>query len=185
MTHHTKLIKYCLKIVPYVEFYKQQIAYYNQTAYNILANEINLTLPKFLVDKRQKRGTIITSILGGIASSLIGLECEGISSFLHHKRQKALKKAVHAIDKNTDIHCSKIYHLEDTMIMYGVYNSDTLTYLIDTVHRKQNTSTWKERAFSGRLNQWLDLYLHQEGMHHYAINSVLYLTSVREKYVKM
>ena len=29
------------------------------------------------------------------------------------------------------------------------------------------------------------MYLHQEGMHHYAINSVLYLTSVREKYVKM
>ena len=29
------------------------------------------------------------------------------------------------------------------------------------------------------------MYLHQEGVHHYAINSVLYLTSVREKYVKM
>ena len=29
------------------------------------------------------------------------------------------------------------------------------------------------------------MYLHQEGIHHYAINSVLYLTSVRGKYVKM
>ena len=29
--YHTKVIKYCLKIVSYVEFYKQQIAYYNQT----------------------------------------------------------------------------------------------------------------------------------------------------------
>ena len=27
--YHTKLIKYCLKIIPFVEFYKQQIAYYN------------------------------------------------------------------------------------------------------------------------------------------------------------
>ena len=50
--YHTKLIKYCLKIIPYVELCKQQIAYYNQTAYNILANEINLILPKFPVDKR-------------------------------------------------------------------------------------------------------------------------------------
>ena len=53
-------------------------------------------------------------MLGGIASSLIGLAYEGISSFLHHKRHKALKKAVHTINKKTDIQCSKIYHLEDT-----------------------------------------------------------------------
>ena len=44
---------------------------------------------------------------------------------------------------------------------------------------------WKERTFAGRLNQWFELYLHQEGVHHYAINSVLYLTSIREKHVKM
>ena len=71
------------------------------------------------------------------------------------------------------------------MIMYGIYNSETLTDLIDTVHRMHNTSTWKERTFAGRLNQWFDMYLHQEGMHHYAINSVLYLKSVREKYMRM
>ena len=165
-----------------MEFYKHQITYYNQTAYKILAKGIDLILPKFPVDKRQKRGAIIASMLGGIASSLIGLAYEGISSFLHHKRHKALKKAVHAIDKKTDIQHNKIYHLEDTMIMYGVYNSDTLTDLIDTVHRMHNTSTWKERIFAGRLNQWFDMYLQQESIHHYAISSVLYLTSVRVKY---
>ena len=51
--------------------------------------------------------------------------------------------------------------------MYGVYNSDTLTELIDTVQKMYNTTMWKERTFVGRLNQWLELYLHQEGMHHY------------------
>ena len=70
-------------------------------------------------------------------------------------------------------------------MMYGVYNSDTLTELIDTVHRMQNATTWKERTFAERLYQWFEMYLYQEGMHHYAINSVLYLTSVRQKYVKM
>ena len=168
-----------------MEFYKQQIAYYSQTAYNILDKEIDLILPKFPVDKRQKRGAIIASMLGGIASSLIGLAYEGISSFLHHKRHKALKKAVHAIDKKTDIQCNTIYPLEDTIKMYGVYNSNTLTDLIYTMQRMHTTSTWKERTFSGRLNQWFDMYLQQEGIHCYAINSVFYLTSVREKYVKM
>ena len=75
--------------------------------------------------------------------------------------------------------------LEDTVIMYGVYNSNTLTELIDTVHRMQNATMWKERTFAGKLNQVYELYLNQEGMHHFAINSVLYLKMVREKYVKM
>ena len=63
--------------------------------------------------------------------------------------------------------------------MYGVYNSDTVTELIDTVHRIHNTTTRKVRTFAGRLIQLFELYLHQEGMHHYAINSVIYLTTGR------
>ena len=71
------------------------------------------------------------------------------------------------------------------MIMCGVYNSDTLTELIDTVHRMHNCSMWRERTFTGRLNQWLELHLHQVDVGHYAINSILILTLIREKYVKM
>ena len=36
-----------------------------------------------------------------------------------------------------------------------------------------------------RENQWLELYFHHEGIHHYAINSILFLTTIREKYMKM
>ena len=122
-------------------------------------------------------------MLGGIASSVIGLSYEGISSFLHHKRHKVLLKTVKVMEKKTDIQHNKTHHLEDTMIMYDVYNCYTMTELIDIVHRMHNTTMWKERTFAGRLNQLFEMYLHQEGMHHYAINSVLYLTSVREKYV--
>ena len=134
-SYYTKLMGYCLQIVPYVEFYKQQIAYYNQTTYKILANEIDLILAIFPTDSRPKRGAILASVLGGIASGVIGLAYEGISSFLHHKRHKALHKAVKVMENKTDIPHNKIHHLKDTMIMYGVYNSDTLTQLIDTVQR--------------------------------------------------
>ena len=48
-----------------------------------------------------------------------------------------------------------------------------------------NTTSWRERTFAGKINQLLELYLHQDGLHHYAINSILFLTSIREKYVKM
>ena len=89
------------------------------------------------------------------------------------------------MDKKTNTQCNRIHHLEDTMITYGVYNSDTLTDLIDTVHRMQNLITWNKKPFAGKLHDWMELYTQDKGMCNYAINSVLFLTTVREKYVKM
>ena len=33
--------------------------------------------------------------------------------------------------------------------MYGIYNSDTLEDVIDTVHKLHNRLTWNERLFAG------------------------------------
>ena len=59
---------------------------------------------------------------------------EVILSILHYKGQKALDKAVSAMQKKVNLQQNKIFHLEDLMIMYGVYNSDTLEQLIQTVY---------------------------------------------------
>ena len=126
--------------------------YYNQTVYNILQNEINLILPTFTETNRKKR--FLTAVLGTVASKIIGLAFEGISSFLHHKRHKALNKAIKQINERQNIEHNRIYHLEDTMIKYSQYNSDTLTNLIDMVHRMHNLTPLKERLFVGRVNEW-------------------------------
>ena len=94
-------------------------------------------------------------------------------------------KAVKVMERKTDTQHNKIHHLEDTMIMYSIYNSDTLAQLIEDVHRMHNTTFWRERTFAGKLNQWFELYLHQDDIGHYAINSILFLTMIREKYVRM
>ena len=41
------------------------------------------------------------------------------------------------------------------------------------------------KTFAGKLHYLMELYSHNEGVHNYAINSVLFLSMVREKYVKM
>ena len=148
-----------------------------------MTKDIGLILLTYPTEKRPKQGAILASVLGGIASSVIGLAYEGISSFLHHKRCKALHKAMTVMAKKTDLQQNQIHHLKDTMNVYGAYN--TLTALIITVHNMQNTTTWKERTFEGKLNQMYQVYLNEEGAHNSAINSVLFLTTVREKYVKM
>ena len=76
------LLAFCKKIKPYVSYYERQIMSYNNTAHNILKNEIDLILPQL---PRKQRCGIITTIV----SSFIGFAYESISSFLHHKQNKA------------------------------------------------------------------------------------------------
>ena len=84
-----------------------------------------------------------------LVSSFIGLAYEGISSFLHHKQNKALHQAVRAIDSKTAIHHNKLIQLENSMLMYGIYNAETLEKLINTVHNIHNTTSSHERLFAG------------------------------------
>ena len=77
--------------------------YYNLTAYRILTRDIGLILPTYPTIQRPKQGAILASVLGSIASSIIGLAYEGISSFLHHERHKAMNKAVTVMEKKTDL----------------------------------------------------------------------------------
>ena len=72
------------------------------------------------------------------------------------------------------------------MIMYGEYNSDTLTNLIDTVHRMYNLTSLKERLFVGRINEWLKQKLTcYNDEHSYSITTLLFVRTLNEKYVRM
>ena len=89
------------------------------------------------------------------------------------------------MENKVDIQHNEIFHLEDSMVMYGIYSSDTLEDLIDTVHRLHNQTTWNERLFAGQIKDWYHWYLLSRDVNCYAINSLLFLTTAREKYVKM
>ena len=75
---------YCVKIAQHIDYYRKQIAYYNQTATDILKNELALILPTFPTQNRQKRG-IITSLITGFT----GLAYEGFSSFSTPQKTKS------------------------------------------------------------------------------------------------
>ena len=86
-------------------------------------------------------------------SVFIGLAYEGISSFLHNRMHKALHKAVKVINRQTTTQSNKLMHLENFMVMYGVYSGvETLENLINTVHCMHNSTTEIERIFAGELN---------------------------------
>ena len=133
--------------------------------------------PKARVEKR--------SIIALLITSFIGLAYESISSFLHKKRQKALHKALVSLANKVNLQRNKIIHLEDSMVMYGIYNLETLEKLINTVHKMHNTTTPNKKLFASKLSSWDTWYLNKDGISHYSINSLLYLGTIREKYVQM
>ena len=65
-------------------------------------------------------------------------------------------------------------------------NSDTLTNLINTVHRMRNLTSLKEILFVGKMNEWLKQKLsHFNNEHSDSISTLLFLTAIKEKYVRM
>ena len=70
--------------------------------------------------------------------------------------------------------------------MYSKYNSDTLKELVNMVHQMQNVTTWKEKIFVSEMNDWLKHKLEEvHSEHDYSMDTVLFLTTIKEKYVRM
>ena len=78
-------------------------------------------------------------------------------------------------------------HLENSLLMYSVYNAETLEKFIKTVHNIHNTTTSHERLFAGQHSPstFKTLYVHSLGLHHYSTNSLLYLRTIQNKYISL
>ena len=175
----TELKTYCNKIKPFVTHYNNLIKSYNTTVYNILENEIKPLLPQI---SRQKHGIITT-----LVSGFIGLAYEGISSFLQQKCENALQKAVYAMSNQASIQCNRLMKLDDTMLMYRIYNAETLEKLINTVQEIHNITSSHEKLFAGEHNPTIFrlLYMDALGIQQYAFNSLLFLRVIQDKYISL
>ena len=161
--------------------YKMQISAHNLTAHKILKNEVDLILPKFIREHRNKR-----EIFGAIISGFLGLAFEGISSFLHNKRHKALQKAVKAMSITTNAQRNKLMQLENSLIMYRVYNAETLTKLVETAQLLHSCQALVEQLFAGQQVVAYKMYSkmqHACSVQHYVMKSLLYLCTMKEKYI--
>ena len=133
------------------------------------------------VSKRQEHGIITT-----LESSFIGLAYERISSFLQRKHETALHKAVNAMNNQANTQCNKLMKLDDTMLMYGIYNAETLEKLIRTVHEIHNTTSSHEKLFAGEHNHSLFRMLYTDvlGIQQYATSSLLYLRIIQDNWCR-
>ena len=85
------------------------------------------------------------------------------------------------MDDKANIQHNKLMKLENSKLMYGVYNAETLEKLNNTVHDIHNTTCSHERLFAGEysLSIFCTLYAHSLYLQHYSTNSLLYLRIYR------
>ena len=174
-----ELKSYCNKLKPFISYYSKLIKTCNSTVYDLLENKIKPLLPK---RPRQKCGLVTT-----LVSGFIGLAYEGKSSFLQRKWDNALNRAVSAMDNEINAQHNKLLKLDNTMLMYGIYNAETLEKLINTVHYIHNVTSSHEKLFAGEHNPTLFrlLYTSSLGIQQYAFNSLLYLRVMQDKYISL
>ena len=85
------------------------------------------------------------------------------------------------------IQCNKLMKLDDTMLMYGIYNVEILEKLINAVHEIHNVTSSHEKLFAGQHNPTLFrmLYMDALGIQQYATNSLLFLRIIQDKYLSL
>ena len=137
-------------ILPSVKYLKFSVFNYDSTcAYFNGENKGTAENKKYILD-------MITALVSGF----IGLAYEGISSFLHNRRHKALHKAVKAMDNKTTIQYNKLVHLENSMVMYGIYCAETLEKPINTVHHIYNITSPYDKLCRIARHRIASTYIH-------------------------
>ena len=89
------------------------------------------------------------------------------------------------MEKQVNLERNKSFHLEDSVVMYGIYNSEMIEKWINTIQNIHNKTTWNENLFVQKLNYWYHWHLSEAGAMHYTTNSFLYITTLREKCIKL
>ena len=97
------------------------------------------------------------------------------------------RKAVDAMSNQATMQCNKWMKLDNTMLMYGIYNAETVEKLINTVHEIHNITSSHKKLFAGEHNPTLFrmLYMDALGIQQYAINSLLFLRVIQDKYISL
>ena len=79
-------------------------------------------------------------------------------------------------------------HLENTLVMYEIYNAKTLENLLKTVHALHSRQTFYEGLFTGQTSAAYEAYSQMYGacrIQHYTVNAMLYLQTIKDRYIEI
>ena len=87
---------------------------------------------------------------------------------------------------STEAQRNKLMHLGNSLIMYRVYNVETLEKLVKTAHILHSHQSLVEELVAGQKVAACEVYLKMQNAHsvqHYVMNALSYLHTIKEKYI--
>ena len=88
-------------------------------------------------------GAILLSVVPG----LITLAVESLSSYLKGRQQRRIDEAVVTMRRDQQMTYNRLQQYSNDFLMYGKYNVETLTHVINTVNSLHKRETELEKAF--------------------------------------
>ena len=91
------------------------------------------------------------------------------------------------MSNQASIQCNRLMKLGDTMLMYRIYDTETLEKLINTVQEIHNVTSSHEKLFAREHNPTIFrlLYMDTLGIQQYAFNLLLFLRVIQDKYISL
>ena len=87
-----------------------------------------------------------------------------------------------------DAQRNKLIHLENTLVIYGIYNAQPLEKLVKMVHIIHSRQLLIKSLFTGQTVAAYKAYSQMHGapgIQYYTINSMLYLHTIKNKYIEI
>ena len=88
------------------------------------------------------------------------------------------------MENKVNLQHNKLIHIEDSMVMYGIYNAEISEKLITTIDKIQNITTLNKRLFVSKLSSSFTWYLTEEGVKSLCYKFPSISKNIERKYVK-
>ena len=132
---------------------------------------------------REKRGFLaFLPLIGKVATIAV----EALGSYLQRKRNKAIAKALEAIQSGRFLEKNHLYNLEKDFVMYGEYEVQSTDGMIKLLSNLNNRTVSLEDMLNGKLKQVTNRYLiDYRGTEIFSNQVSMYVHAMTERYIRV
>ena len=173
------LTQACEDARPLIHLLKAKEKFYRNEVHRIMENELYSAIPDLESAGRQKRFVTLIPAIAGVVT----LAVESIGSFLQHRRNKAMAKAMDALHKSQVNGNNRLNRYRDDMLMYGQFSLNGTEEITNSLRDMYEHQSNIEDYMRNLTTEWPRWYLSDPaGISYYTSHLSVYIQTLNEKY---
>ena len=152
-THRKVLEDMCELMNPFMKHIEDKERDHKAALKQIFSDDLQILLPQLSPAYRNKRSLLIPAITG-----LITLAVEGVSTYIQGRQQRKMEAAVRRL-RHDQLASNKLFSsLSEDFLMYGKYNTKSISAILETIKGFRNRTTVLEKMFKGNEGPWKEYF---------------------------